>query len=193
MEREQHLEQTPFAYLIGLEKAILNFAKGMPVHQTSIDNWVGVSFLTGDKVLLISLEEVVEIMRVPQLAPVPGVKPWLRGMATSRGELFAVTDFSGFLTQKISLLTHESRILVIHNADEYVGILVDRVLGLQRIANKNIKKAKTEIGSSLAPFITNAFIHDEGEIPIIDSKPLILDHRFNDISLREDELSEFEG
>lgn len=193
MEREQQAEQTPYTYLKDLEKAILSSGTGLPVHQTSIDNWVGVSFLTGDHTLLISLNEVVEIMRIPLLAPVPGVKPWLRGMATCRGELFPVTDFNGFLTQKISALTQHSRIIVIHDAEEYAGILVDRVLGLQRIATKNIKLTTTKTIPLLAPFISGAIVNEQGEFPIIASAPLIHHPRFREVSLREDEFSEFEG
>lgn len=193
MEREQYPEQTPYAYLKALEKTILSCIKGLPVYQTSIDNWVGVSFLTGEHTLLISLKEVVEIMRVPLLATVPGVKPWLRGMATCRGELFPVTDFNGFLTQKISTLTQHSRILVIRDAEEYAGILVDRVLGLQRIANKNIKATITENIPFLIPFISGTFVNEHTEFPIIDSKLLMRHPHFCDVSLKEDELSEFEG
>ena len=55
-------QQTPFTFLASLEEEILSCAKGLPYHETSADNWVGVSFLSGRYVLLTPLEEVVEIM-----------------------------------------------------------------------------------------------------------------------------------
>lgn len=193
MEREQQLVSSPFVYLKTLEKALLLSAKGLPFYQISTDNWVGVSFLTGQQVLLISLEEVVEILRVPHLAPIPGVKSWIRGMTTSQGELFPISDFNGFLTQKVSALTQHSRVLVISYQDEYAGILVDRVLGLQRIANQNKQKITKEVIPTLAPFIIGSFVNEYLDLPIISSKLLMGHPRFRDVALKEDEFSEFEG
>jgi twitching motility protein PilI len=189
-----HYQQpnTPFETLLDVKRAILSHAKGLPYHEISVDNWVGVSFLTDQQVLLAQLEEVVEIMRVPELAPVPGVKPWLLGMTTSRGELFPVTDLSGFLTGKPSLLTLHSRILVISYHEEYAGILVDRVLGLQRIASENRKKEWSATINELTPFISGAFVNEHVELPIISCKAIMQHPQFRDVALREDEIPELE-
>jgi twitching motility protein PilI len=189
-----HYQQpdTPFDFLLAAKRAILSHATGLPYHDASIDNWVGVSFLTGQQVLLAQLEEVVEIMRVPYLAPVPGVKPWLLGMTTCRGELFPVTDLSGFLTGKASVLTLHSRILVIRSHEEYAGILVDRVLGLQRIASENQTKEWSSTIDELSPFITGAFVNEHLELPILSCKAIMEHPQFRDVALREDEIPEFE-
>ncbi|MBI2791485.1 MAG: chemotaxis protein CheW [Gammaproteobacteria bacterium] len=189
-----HYQQpdTPFEVLLAAKRAILSHAKSLPYHDTSVDNWVGVSFLTGQQVLLAQLEEVIEIMRVPDLAPVPGVKPWLLGMATCRGELFPVTDLSGFLTGKLSVLTLHSRILVIRYHEDYAGILVDRVLGLQRIASENQTKEWSSTLNELSPFIAGAFVNDHLELPIISCKAIMEHPQFRDVALREDEIPEVE-
>lgn len=183
---------TPFDTLRAQEQAILSHAKGLPYHETSVHHWAGVSFLTGQQVLLAQLEEVVEIMRVPQLAPIPSVKSWLLGMTTCRGELFPVTDLSGFLTGKVSLPTQHSRILVVSYHEEYAGLLVDRVLGLQRIANENRKKECKPTMNELSPFIVGSFVNEHVELPIISCRAIMQHPHFRDVALREDETLEVE-
>ncbi|MGD9592301.1 MAG: chemotaxis protein CheW, partial [Candidatus Berkiella sp.] len=165
-------------------------AKGLPLHEASAKSWVGVSFLTGHQVLLTPLDEVLEIMRVPQLAPIPGVKSWLRGMVTSHGELFPVTDLNGFLTGKVSALTSYSRILVIKSNEGTSGILVDRVLGLQRIDYKEMTKEVANPPSEIASFITGAIMNEHLSLPIISCIAIMKDPKFRDVAQREIELSQ---
>ncbi|MBS0287230.1 MAG: chemotaxis protein CheW [Proteobacteria bacterium] len=181
---------TPFAVLAALEQTVLRCAKDLPYHETNVENWVGVSFLSGQHVLLTPLEEVVEIMRVPLLAEVPGVKPWLRGMVTSHGELFPVTDLNGFLCGKISLISHLSRILVIQTEKDTSGILVDRVLGLQRIQDKEKFKKTSHPIPELAPFMMGAFRNAYMELPVISCKAIMQNPKFRDVALRGNEIIE---
>lgn len=181
---------SPFAALQALEGTILLNAKGLPLVETSVDNWVGVSFLSGHHVLLTPLDEVLEIMRVPELAPVPGVKAWLRGMVTSHGELFPVTDLNGFLSGKVSTLTHNSRILVIQSEEDTSGILVDRVLGLQRIDFKEKSKNVLIPSSETAPFIIGSFNNEALDLPVISCKAIMKHPKFRDVARREDEILE---
>lgn len=175
----------PFVKLQALEETILKHAKGFPHHETVAENWVGVSFLSGNNVLLVPLEEIHEIMRVPLLANIPGVKPWLRGMVTSHGELFPVTDLNGFVSGKVSIITHDSRILVIQTQEDTYGMLVDRVLGLQRMAFED--KLKTAINPipEFAPFIIGSFSNDHLELPIISCKAMMKHPKFRDAAQRE--------
>ena len=46
---------------------------------------------------LVSLEEIDEVMPLPEIVVTPGTKRWFRGMTNMRGNLYAVTDLSDFL------------------------------------------------------------------------------------------------
>ncbi len=181
---------SPFAVLQALEETLLRDAKGLPLHETSAQNWVGVSFLSGSHVLLTPLDEVLEIMRVPVLAPLPGVKTWLRGMVTSHGELFPVTDLNGFISGKVSALTHYSRILVIKSEEDTSGMLVDRVLGLQRIDFEKKSKIVANQSADITPFIIGSFTNEGLDLPIISCKAIMKHPKFRDVAQREDEKAE---
>ncbi len=181
---------TPFACLAALEESLLLGAKSIPYHENVIEHWVGVSFLSGHNVLLTPLDEVIEILPVPVHFPVPGVKPWLRGMVSSHGELFALTDLNGFLSAKNSSITHYSRILVVETQEEKAGFLVDRVLGLQRIPCEDQSYDFTTNTSDYAAFMIGSFIHNYVELPIISCKNIMHHPKFRDVAIRDDELFE---
>jgi twitching motility protein PilI len=192
MHSQQSL--SPFDTLLGLEKELI-ISGHKPLSLSSDKSakggdWVGIVFLSGDLIFLIPLEEVVEILKVRHMATVPGVKPWLRGMTICRGsELCPVTDLSGFVTRKMSSITSHSRVLVISHQEEYSGILVNRVLGLQRLPAKNKRQATMINIEKFQPFIIGAFINENTELPVISGKLIVGHPDFFDVGLKEDELT----
>lgn len=191
MTMPSHISPTPYDFLLTIEQEIHIGTRTLPYDAIKKDDWIGVSFISGDLALLTAINEIVEILPVSQLALVPGVKFWLRGMATCRGELFPVTDLSGFLTRKNSVITKDSRILLMKFQGELSGLLVDKVLGLQRIGKENRKKDKmVEINEEYAPFIVGTCIIARVEVPIISCQEIVHHPLFRDVALREDEMSE---
>lgn len=191
--RSQQEEHSPFTYLLSLEETLRRSAKGLAYHELKSSDWVGVVFLSGNYVLVVPLEEVSEIVQVQVLAPIPGVKLWLRGMTTTHGELFPVTDLAGFLSQKVSLITNHSRVLVISYQEEYSGLLVDRVLGLHKIPPENRGTKPSIVIPEYEQFIIGSYISDNLELPIISCKAILQYPPFRDVALRGDEMSEVGG
>jgi len=146
----------------------------------------GLIFLSGDHVLVTPLEEVAAILPVFLLTPLPGVKPWLKGMATYRGEIFPVTDMSEFITKKISSISKNARILLIRFQGEVGGLLVDRIVGLQRLTEEE-RGDKKEVGylPDYDPFIIGAFVSPRVKIPLISCQAIVRHPYFRNIVLRE--------
>lgn len=193
MQSEQP-DNSPFGFLHAQQADGLENRPKLPYHEMKGADWVGVVFLLADHVLLTPLVEITEILPVGALTPVPGVKPWLRGVTISRGELFAVTDLSGFLTQKIATITTYSRILVVSYLEEYSGLMVDRVLGLQHIPEENRKASlsKTMANKKYEPYIIGAYFNEKMELPIMSCKTIVQNPRFRDVVLKDDEIPELE-
>jgi twitching motility protein PilI len=85
---------------------------------------------------LIRLGDAGEVVAVPPIASVPLTKPWFRGLANIRGNLYSVIDFAGFLGQpNASPAAHNRLVLFGQRAGELnAGIVVARVLGLRNLA-----------------------------------------------------------
>ena len=81
---------------------------------------------------LVDLMEAGEVIPVPQITAVAQTRPWFKGVANVRGNLYSVIDFPAFLGGKVVALGEQSRLLLI--APRYrvgAALLVDSSLGLR--------------------------------------------------------------
>lgn len=176
---------SPFEYLCGLEKKII--ARGVKTpYQTLKKHWVGLSFLSGSYFLITPLEEVESVFPATDITPLPGVKPWLRGMVAFHQEVFPVTDLSGFLGNKMTNITKYSRIIMVRVKEGYVGLLVNRVLNLQRIALEDKKEDNVKgLMPEFDPFIQGSIKLSNTQLPVISCRSIVEDPQFQNVLLSE--------
>ena len=100
----------------------------------------------GGEQWLIRLADAGEVIAVPPIATVPLTKPWFRGLANIRGNLFSVIDFAGFLGRGNALPASHNRLVLFgpRAGDLNTGIVVPRVLGLRNLAELAPAAAATE-------------------------------------------------
>lgn len=88
--------------------------------QIGADNW------------FVALEQVSEVIPVPQPMAVPLTQPWFRGVANVRGKLYSIVDFAQFQGGEPIGAGMEKRVILI--SEKLVGgagIVVSRMLGLR--------------------------------------------------------------
>lgn len=84
---------------------------------------------------LVSLEEIDEVMPLPEIVATPGTARWFRGMTNIRGNLYAVTDLSDFLEGTPTQESAETRLLLVHRKHGVnAALIIQRSLGLRQIA-----------------------------------------------------------
>ena len=86
----------------------------------------------GSETWLVDLSDAGEVIPVPPVTPVPLTRPWLRGIANVRGNLYSVVDFPAFLGVGAVAVGEQSRLLLI--GDRFrtaAALLIDRSLGLR--------------------------------------------------------------
>ena len=82
---------------------------------------------------LVDLTEAGEMIPVPPIAAVPLARPWFRGVANIRGNLYSVTDLAAFLGGAATAVTGQARLLVISERFRAgCALLVGRSLGLRK-------------------------------------------------------------
>jgi twitching motility protein PilI len=89
----------------------------------------------GEQSWLIDLAEAGEVMPLPPITPVPLTRPWFRGVANVRGNLYSVVDFAEFLGAGASRGGEQQRLVLLgERFRSAAGLLVDRSLGLRNPA-----------------------------------------------------------
>jgi twitching motility protein PilI len=86
----------------------------------------------GEDGWLVDLMEAGEVIPVPPITSVAQTRPWFKGVANVRGNLYSVVDFPAFLGGKGVALGEQSRLLLV--APRYrvgAALLVDSSLGLR--------------------------------------------------------------
>lgn len=95
-----------------------------------------------------------EILRPGSITPVPRAPREVLGITSVRGLLVTVVDLRRRLTLPEAPLTKRSRILLVDSGRETLGLLVDEVLQVYRLADDEIEVAAPALGSDVAEYIT---------------------------------------
>lgn len=123
---------TPFEQLRAIERKCQSQAAGLPAQEETKEQWTGVLFRLRGNDLLAPMSDVSEIVSLPEVARVPGVKPWVMGVANMRGSLLPVMDLTGFLYGEPSNADAKTRrLIVLKNEGVFAGLLVDAILGMK--------------------------------------------------------------
>jgi twitching motility protein PilI len=86
----------------------------------------------GTETWLVDLGEAGEVIPVPPVTAVPLTKPWFKGVANVRGNLYSVIDFPAFLGVGAVAVGEHSRLLLLgERFRTSAALLIDRSLGLR--------------------------------------------------------------
>lgn len=90
-------------------------------------------FLAAGQNWLVPLSDIDEVMPVPEILAIPGTKPWFRGLTNIRGNLYAVSDLTEFITGKPTVDTSDNRLILAHRKHGVnAALLVQKSLGLKQ-------------------------------------------------------------
>jgi twitching motility protein PilI len=113
----------------------------------------------GQEGWLVDLADAGEVIPVPRITAVPLTRPWFRGMANIRGNLYSVVDFGAFLGAPPAAQGEQARLLLLGERFRVSSaLLVDRSLGLRNPAQL---KPKARDGAA-APWLKGETVDEEG-------------------------------
>jgi twitching motility protein PilI len=113
----------------------------------------------GEEGWLVDLADAGEVIPVPPITTVPLAKPWFKGMANIRGNLYSVVDFPSFIGAGSVSVAEQSRLLLIGERFRMgSALLVDRSLGLRNPAQLKVRAKR---GAS--PWIKGEYEDQDGK------------------------------
>lgn len=154
------IQRSPFHVLFEIEQRCRMLAASLPAQEETIRTWSGIGFRIGNVHLVAPMGEVGEILHEPGLTALPGVKPWVRGVANVRGRLLPVLDLPGYFGVAGNSTRKQRRVLVIERGDIFVGLIVDEVFGMQHFPVTTYSEKTAGVADTLRPFINGQFNRD---------------------------------
>lgn len=153
--------RSPFDILEAYERRSLAHAVQLPEREFSQDIWRGVGYRVGSRRLVSDFREVVEIVPMPPVTPVPGAQPWLLGVGNLRGALFPVVDLKYFLEGQRTVQQEGHRVLIMRQSGGDVALSIDELYG-QRGFNASQQVPAGDIAQGrYGHFVERAF-HEGG-------------------------------
>lgn len=151
---------SPFNILEEYERRSVSHVLKHPEKNFSDELWRGVGYRLGTKRFVSDFKEVVEIVSVPPLTPVPQAQPWLLGVGNLRGNLYPVVDLKQFMEGRRTLLDGGQRVIVINQNGGHVALAIDELYG-QRSFDKKQEVAPGELAQGrYTYFVSRAFRAD---------------------------------
>lgn len=92
-----------------------------------------VVFLLGDQLCALSIKEIVEIIRIQPITEVTGERPYIAGVINLRGSIIPVVQLRMRYAITLADFTKKSRIIIVRDGSEEIGLIVDEVLMVTHI------------------------------------------------------------
>lgn len=118
----------------------------------------------------INVQRVREVLRVGEIRPVPGSPYDVLGVINVRGVIVTVLDTRQFFKLYSGTITDLSRIIIIEQDDQILGLLVDEVEEVRDIKEESVDSVGT-IGDDSNNRMIQGIAHVAGEGVIIIIEP----------------------
>jgi len=165
-----------------IEAAVFRHAAPLPLQAEVRPVWQGMGFQVGGLRLVSAMGEVGEVLNLPKVARLPGVRSWVLGVANLRGRLIPVIDLHDFLGMVPTVPRAQWRVLVVERDSLVAGLLVEQSLGIQHFLSEAHEEVATDPLGALAPFVRGAFRHGGRIYYEVELTSMIGSERFLDVA-----------
>ncbi|HHJ16468.1 MAG TPA: chemotaxis protein CheW [Gammaproteobacteria bacterium] len=146
----------------------------------SVVQWV--TFRLADETYGINVMQVQEVLRVSEIAPVPGAPHYVLGIINLRGNVVTVVDTRIRLGLRTSEVTDSTRIVIIEGAKHVVGILVDCVAEVVDLAASEMETAPNVGNDDSAKYIQGVASRDGELLILVDLNKLLTDEEWDELA-----------
>ena len=165
-----------------IKAATFKNAAPLPHKEEAQAQWQGLGFLVGGTRLVSKIGDVVELLQMPKLTPLPAVKSWVKGIANVRGRLVPIVDLHEFLGVPTTMPANQWRLLIVEDEDVVVGLLVEQSLGIQHFSEDSYEAHDGDGLGGLQDFVEGAFRHGGRVFHEVHLKSILRDDRFFDVA-----------
>jgi purine-binding chemotaxis protein CheW len=157
--------------------------------NTALDSAAGdaviqlVTFRLKDETYGINVMQVQEVLRITEIAPVPGAPQYVLGIINLRGNVVTVIDTRTRFGLPTTERDDASRIVIIESEEQVVGILVDSVAEVVELRHSEIDSAPNIGNEESARYIQGVASRDEDLLIVVDLNKLLTEEEWSEMSM----------
>jgi purine-binding chemotaxis protein CheW len=129
-----------------------------------VKQWV--TFKLGEETYAINVMQVQEVLRVTEIAPVPGAPDFVLGIINLRGNVVTVMDARKRIHLPPKDVDDDSRIVIIEAGNQVVGLLVDCVAEVIEVQDADIEPAPA-VGNDESSKYIHGVVNSEDSLTIL--------------------------
>jgi twitching motility protein PilI len=165
-----------------IQAATFQNAAQLPLKESAQPEWQGIGYQIGGIRLVSPMGEVNEILKVPKITALPGVRSWILGIANVRGRLMPIVDLHEYLDMTPTLPMVQWRALIVEDDDLIAGLVVEQSLGIQHFLEGSFEEASGEGLETIKPYIKGAFRHGGRVFFEMELTSILRDEKFFDVA-----------
>ena len=142
-----------------------------------------VTFRLEDETYGINVMLVQEVLRVTEIAPVPGAPPYVLGIINLRGNVVTVIDTRSRFGLPPGDIDEASRIVVIESEKQVVGILVDSVAEVVELRGSEIDSAPNVGNEESSKFIQGVATRENDLLIVVDLNKLLSEDEWDQVGM----------
>jgi purine-binding chemotaxis protein CheW len=135
-----------------------------------------------DETYGINVMQVQEVLRLSEIAPVPGAPDYVIGIINLRGNVVTVIDTRRRFGLAPAESSESSRIIIIEANDNVIGMLVDSVAEVVYLHQSEIDTAPNVSSDDSSRFIQGVSSRDQQLLILIDVNKLLTEEEIADYS-----------
>ncbi|HPE81655.1 MAG: chemotaxis protein CheW [Gammaproteobacteria bacterium] len=159
-----------------MNKSAAESTAGDPVIQL-------VTFRLKDESYGINVMQVQEVLRISEIAPVPGAPAYVLGIINLRGNVVTVIDTRTRFGLPTTERDDASRIVIIESDQQVVGILVDSVAEVVELRQSEIDSAPNIGNDESSRYIQGVASRDEDLLIVVDLNKLLTDEEWSEMAM----------
>lgn len=132
-----------------------------------------VTFRLGDEMYGVNVMQVQEVLRVTEIAPVPGAPDYVLGIINLRGNVVTVMDTRKRFGLPLKEPDESTRIVIIEAEDQIVGIVVDSVAEVVYLRASDIETAPEVGNDESSKYIQGVASRDAELLILVDLNKLL--------------------
>lgn len=140
-----------------------------------------VTFRLEDEMYGINVMQVQEVLRVTEIAPVPGAPDYVLGIINLRGNVVTVVDTRERLGLGSKEVDESTRIVIIEADKLVVGILVDAVAEVVDLRTSEIESAPSVGNDESSKYIQGVASRDGDLLILVDLNKLLNDEEWAEL------------